>query len=58
MSENMDRKVTETKEQKYAEQGSKEPNRAAQAAISQVAAYVAQGGQGNSSDSSSSGGNS
>ncbi|WP_414529475.1 hypothetical protein [Nodularia chucula] len=45
MSENMDRKVTTNKEQGHAEQGSKEPNRAAYAAIAQAAAQAAKGGK-------------
>lgn len=44
MSESMDRKVTSNKEQGYAEKGSKEPTRAAQAAIAQAAAWAAKGG--------------
>ncbi len=55
MSESMDSNAgAPNKEQSYAEKGAKEPTRAAQAAISQLAAHAAQGGQGNSSSSSSS----
>lgn len=43
MSESMDRKVTSNKEQSHAEKGSKEPNRAAQAAITQAANSAAKG---------------
>jgi len=42
MAESMDAKAGSTnKEQRYAERGSKEPNRAAQAAIAQLAASAA-----------------
>ncbi|MCT7953008.1 hypothetical protein NG798_24730 [Ancylothrix sp. C2] len=56
MSESMDSKAgSPNKENGYVEKGAKEPTRAAQAAISQLAAYASQSGQGNSSGSSSSG---
>jgi hypothetical protein len=45
MSESMDSKAgSPNKEQGYAEKGSKEPTRAAQAAIAQAAAWAAKGG--------------
>jgi hypothetical protein len=45
MSESMDSKAgASSKEQGYAEKGSKEPSRAAQAAIAQAAAWAAKGG--------------
>lgn len=59
MTESMDKKVTENKEQGHAEQGTKEKgsgstgqdDRATNAAIAQVAAHFARGG--GSSDGSS-----
>jgi hypothetical protein len=46
MSESMDAKAgASSKEKGYAEQGSKEPSRAAQAVIAQAAAWAAKGGK-------------